>query len=481
MSGIAALHINHVELYETTRNGVPTFRLICPDHTMVEFFDEWAYKLAKAMAFKSTRTYCYAVKDLLNYVHQVSVQSGGLTALQLMDALDSYESYLVSGVYSSSSTARDAARVLGSKGLGGASVAVHFAGVNRFITASEAMREALLQMQEAGYISELAISMMPLTTTKYRDAPKKVSAAIKANSWLAGCIAGGVKKIRKKHLAPVSKPSSLAHTDEFGGDNKTFPIDKCGHLIQSADCLRDKVLWSLLAASGCRISEALTIMWDDIHIDIENPRNNKVFIIDPETRLNVLIRYIPEEKLNKLDHKGRVNPGTFLIEPFASMFWKYLGLYHDEQRAIEKATCRPVAHRFLIRNLRDGGPMPTSYQAVYERFNAAALKVTGVSYGFHSLRHMYGYYLVNHCPNPSGRDKFGLELKTVQYLMGHKSIKATERYARKDARMLEVTFSAINMLRMSTPNFSVVKVQIQHLENELKNLRASLNSDYKND
>lgn len=477
MNAVVSLRMNHVELFETTRNGTLTFRMICPDHTMTEFFDEWAYQLAKVKAFKTTRTYCYAVREMLNYIHQVSIQCGGLTALQLRDALDSYESYLVSGIYSTSSIAREAARVLGSRELGGASIAVHFAGVNNFITASEAMREALLQMQDSGYVSDIAISMMPLTTTRYMEAPRNVRAAIRANSWMAGCIAGGAKRIKKKHLSPVSKPSTVARTDEFGGDEKTFPIDKCRDLIENATCLRDKVLWSLLAASGCRISEALTVLWDDIHIDTDNPKNNKVFIVDPDTRLDVLIHYIPGHQLKKLDHKGRVKPDTFLIQPFASMFWHYLGLYDQEQRALEASRHRPVAHRFLFRNLRDGGPMATSYQAVYERFRSAAQKITGMSYGFHSLRHMYAYYLVNHCPNPVGHNKFGLDLKTVQVFMGHKSIKATERYARKDIKMLEATFATINMLRMSTANYSVTHVQIQHLENELKRLKLSLQGD----
>ncbi len=55
-------------------------------------------------------------------------------------------------------------------------------------------------MQASGYISDVAVSLMPLTTESYRGAPKSVSAAIKANSWLAGCLAGGAKKIKAKHL-----------------------------------------------------------------------------------------------------------------------------------------------------------------------------------------------------------------------------------------------------------------------------------------
>lgn len=468
---------NHVELFETTRNGKPTFRMICLDRTMTDFFDEWAYQLALARSFNTLRTYCYSVRELLNFIYQVSLQCNGLTALQLRDALDSYESYLVFGTKSESLIAREAATVLGDRNLGSESIGVHFAAVNRFITASESAREALLDMQSSGYISDSAVSIIPLTAASYKDAPKKVMAAVKANSWLAGCLAGGMKKIKVKHLAAKSKPSLLARTDEFGGDEKAFPIDKCKELIASATCLRDKLLWSLVAASGCRISEALTMMWADIHIDTENPKNNKVFIIDPDSRRAELINYLTEVQINKLDHKGRTDPDTFLIEPFSSMFWQYLGLYSEEQRALERSRHRPVTHTFLFRNLRNGSPMAGSYQSVWERFRPAALKITGKNYGFHSLRHMYGYYLANHCPNPTSRNNFGLDLKVVQKLLGHRSITSTERYARKDARMLEATFAAINMLRMDTPNYSVATAQIKHLENELQQLKLSLKQD----
>ena len=473
--------MRHYELYETTRNGIPTFRLLSPDPLMSEFFDSWAYQLAKARKFKTVKAYSYAAVDMLGYTHQVGLNNGRLTPMLLGEALDCYESYLVFGTESDSPIARDAARVLGSKNLAGASVGLHRAGCNNFIEASEAMRDGLLQMQESGYVSDVAASMVPLFSAKHADAPRRVSAAIKANSWLAGCIAGGVKNIKKQRVSPRSKAPTMAHTDSFGGDYKAFPIDKCVALIDSTDCLRDKVLWSFLAASGCRVSEALTVLMDDIVIDIENPAQNRVYIVDPDTRREFLIKFIPERLLNKLDHKGRDKPETFLIEPFASIFWMNLALYHEEQIAKEKQRHRPVLHPFLFRNLRDGGAMPSSYQAVWERFNKAALKVTGTSYGFHSLRHMYAYYLVNHCPNPRDPKRFGLDLKMVQQFLGHKSITSTERYARKDARMLEATFAALNMLRMSASNFSVAKVQLQHLENEVDQIKKSLNEGRDND
>lgn len=157
-------------------------------------------------------------------MHQVSIYNYGLTPTLLNDALDSYESYLVFGASSDAPIASEAAKALGSQKISGASVGVHLVAVNRFIAASETMRDGLLQMQRSDYVSEAAISMMPLTITKHSDTPKAVSASIKTNSWLAGCLAGGAKKIKMQNLAPKSKPSTLARTDEFGGMRKLFRL-----------------------------------------------------------------------------------------------------------------------------------------------------------------------------------------------------------------------------------------------------------------
>lgn len=468
------------ELMETTRNGVSTYRLVCADLMLRACFDDWIYKRAKSKKRKRPKSYAYAVKRFVNYIEVIDLLFGGLTPQLYADALDSYESFLVFGIDSESEIARKVAEVLKPNKLKAASVRLHFAAVNSFLAASESAHIGMGQLQDGGYISNLAISPLAEVVGQSRPTTSLERAAVKSRSWFAGCVAGGARKVKRTHLSAVAKPSTLAHTDCSGGDELAFPIDKCAELIASATCLRDAVLWSFLAASGCRISEALTLQRDDIVLSFDDASFKKVYIVDPASRRDELSRHLPESTINQISHKGRQTTDTWLIEPFASMFWIALNEYMEEQQGLEKKRLRPVFHNFLFRNLRNGKPMPTSYQAVWERFKVAALRVTGRSYGFHSLRHMYGYYLLNHCPNPMNIRQFGMDLKTVQHLMGHASIQSTERYARRDAKMLEATFSAINMLRMSASNFSVLNVQIKHLENEVEALKAGLkkgNSD----
>lgn len=455
-----------LSLVETVRNGKPTFRLIHPDASMCDFFDGWAYQLACQTKYRTVRTYCYAVKDFLEFIEVVSIQGGGLTSVSLKDALDCYEGFLVFGVESDSIIAKSAAKVLGTKSLSGNSVVTHFAAVNRFLEASEIVRIAILELERSGYVSGNLVSLLPGITSAYADVPKQVAVAIRRNSWFAGCLYGGVRRIKRAGLSPRSAKRILAFSDDYGGDDKVFPIDKCSELIRGASCLRDKLLWSFLAASGCRISEALALLLDDVDAE-----KRKVVIVDPDTRRDVLIKYMSESEIDKLGHKGRCAVETYLIEPFASMFWGYLDEYIEDEREKTRYRHRPVSHRFLFRNLVTGEHMATSYQTVWERFHSDAEEVAGTSYGFHALRHMYAYYLVNYCPTSNG---YGLDLKTVQILLGHSSVKYTEVYARKDARLLQVTLDALNMFRMADCGFSVAGARIKYMEAELAQLKFAL-------
>lgn len=463
---------SYFSLQETVRNGRTTFRLVSDDDVMNDFFDTWAYGLTKTLKYKSIKSYCRAARLFLDYIREISEQRGELTPYVLLDALDSYESFLVFGDRSDSAIASAAAKNIGSHALEDKSVDAHFTGVNRFIDASETFRREMLELERSGYLPKGTASVIPLTTSKHIQAASEVKAAIKSNSWLAGCLSGGAKTIKRVGLSRTGQSSNVAYTDAHGGDEKAFPIDLCASLINSTACLRDKTLWSLIAASACRISEALTMQIDDIVINPDDASQNKVLIIDPDTRRQKLINFMTAAEIDKLDHKGRTTPTTYLIEPFASMFWRNLSLYVEDERQKERTRLNAITHRFLFRNLKTGAPIPLSYQSVYERFHKAALAVTGSSYGFHSLRHMSAYYLINHCPHPTRLNEFGLDIYKVQKYLGHKSIESTKIYARQDSKLLETTMAAMNMMRMQNASFSVTSVLIKHFENLIETLKS---------
>lgn len=452
-------------LIPITKNDKKTFTLVSNDKVMDDFFENWCFTLTRKKKFKTVKAYAGYNRVFLELLQFVTQLHGELTPLLLSQTIENYESYLVFGTSSENPVIAQAARVLGNRNLSGSSVGVALAALNSFVDASERLRLGMLEMEANGYISSQQLSGFSLAQTIKMETPTSVRAAIKKNSWLAGCLAGGARRIQRVGLSAISKPSTLAHTDSYGGDELAFPIDKCKELIESAPSKRDKMLWSLLAASGARFSEAVTMLNDDVKVDID-PAFNRVLIVDPTERHNVLIKYISSAEINALPHKGRTHPQTFLIEPFASMFWIALDEYRTELRT--QRLMAPVRHDFLVRSLVDGEPMHNSYQSLYERFHKAALKLTQRSYGFHSLRHMYGYYLVNHCPNPNPHShrKYGLELSLVQQLMGHALIKTTKRYARQDVHLLQAALAAANFARMSGGPKTILEARIEYHKQE---------------
>lgn len=461
-----------LKLVPTVRNGLKTFRFSTLNEMQDRFLDNWAYKLAREYSYRTVKAYCYAVKKFLTYIFALVELEGSISSQRLQEALHAYESYLVFGSRSDNDIAKKVALLVGSPGLAGASVISHLAGVNKFIDASEQLNCALDELESKGAITSRHLTGFSLETSVGTAVTSTVRAALKRNTWLGACIAGGANRIKRAGLRPASKQPEIAYMDEYGGDEKTFPIDKCVELIESTNSLRDKVLWSLLSASGCRISEALTMLKEDIDLAPRALDKKRIYVVDPSTRRDKLIEYISETTINQLPCKGRDKSQTFLIEPFASLFWKYLVEYLKDEKNKDRLRGGGCHHGFLIRNLLTGEPMCLSYQALLERFQKKAFEVTGSTYGFHSLRHMYGYYLVNHCPNPNenSRRSFGLDLHMVKQYMGHRDINTTRKYAREDVQMLHATVAASNLIRMGGGPQTIRQTQIAFLKQELVRL-----------
>lgn len=453
-----------------TKNGKKTFTLVSNDKVMDDFFENWCFMLSKKHSFRTMKAYAGYNRVFLELLQLTTHLHGDLSAALLSETIENYESFLVFGTSSEIPMIARAAEIMGNRNLSGSSVGVALAALNSFVEASERFRLGLLELEAHGYIKSRNLSGFSLAQAVKIETTSSVRNAIKRNSWLAGCLAGGARKIKRAGLSAISKPSTLAHTDQYGGDEYAFPIDRCKELIESAPCARDKMLWSLLAATGARISEALTMLNEDIKPQIDLT-NSRVMIIDPNTRRNILIKYMAASDIDALPHKGRAHPETFMIEPFASMFWIALEEYKAEIRA--QRLMAPVRHNFLVRNLVNGEPMHSSYQSLYERFSKAAFDLTKRPYGFHSLRHMYGYYLVNHCPNPNPHSnrRYGFELSMVQQLMGHALIKTTRRYARQDAHLLQAALSAANLARLSGGPKTMLEARIAYHQQEIKQLQ----------
>jgi integrase/recombinase XerD len=258
------------------------------------------------------------------------------------------------------------------------------------------------------------------------------SMAMIGNSLLASVISGGPKLIEMVVL-PTPTP-------ELKYDNsRAFPFDKVNVLISNLTTFRDKALYAFCAASGCRVSEALQLLWIDIDMSKQT-----VKLIDPKSRPHSpSYSILSSLERDSLVWKGRSTNATLLIDPFASIFFESLASYMKSEYIPHGK------HDFIFQystNGKRGVPYflcaASSRNGVLKR----AINISGVKgvAGPHSLRHMYGTYLLNYFPRPDGT--YGLPIGMVQKLMGHKTLKATEKYARYDTDLIEVELCYANRM-----------------------------------
>ncbi|MBI6750750.1 tyrosine-type recombinase/integrase [Pseudomonas syringae] len=265
--------------------------------------------------------------------------------------------------------------------------------------------------------------------------------AHKANSWVAAVIRDSLNAILPKRkndtLFPQAKRRDRKN-DKQPFKKIPYPIEYSVDLVRQAKpqkaktFYRDMTLYALLAATGARSSEALQIRMPDIDDD-----DFAIFLRDPFARKTP---GITEEEHKSLAWKGRATEVTYMIEPFARIFWdnleKYLALEYNSS----------VGHDFLFQS-SDGRPYFASDRSSRDKtFKNYAKKsgianITGVS--LHSLRHMYGTYTLNYMPVP-GQATPGFPITYVKILMGHASVTSTMKYAKHDTDIIDAYLQHAN-------------------------------------
>jgi integrase len=370
-------------------------------------------KHLKSKGYSSNTIVSYGghVFRFINYLYKAAdLTEGALDRDRIEDIISSYSSYLIHGQQSSNELS--------------CQIAIDNEKINTTsyssllpIDASLTYFIKLFELKQLGTSDDLLNSFLN-TTTRYLSSFEKKN--IHKNSMLAGVISHSLVNDEKSRMGVLSfsrrKGKKVLHA------TRSFDLDKVIHLIDSASNLRDKALYALLAASGCRTHEALQITIDDI-----NPKTQEVILRSYEDDKRKL-QGLTNEEIGKLSWKGRNTEQTFLIEPFKSLFFKYISEYMKKER-----NCI-AGHRFIFQNYKTKRPHFCSDRSSrIKQFKQAATKA-GVEdlYGIspHSLRHMYGFYVLNYLQLSDG--KYGLSAPVVKVLMGHASFSSTELYAKHD-------------------------------------------------
>jgi len=378
--------------------------------------------------------------------------------------IESYEDFLIFGESSSNELAKRIAISLTSPKVSKRTAIAMLAPAKMFLKLSEMLHQKLLQLVEHGLIDSDYIAPPLLENFNIsRKLSRFEKKALNRKSMIAGVVSGGSKIISLDIL------SSKGYEANDFEEDRAFPIDRVVELIDSSKSYRDKTLWAALAATGGRISEVLQILWQDVNIS-----ERQIKLINPNKRLTSgAYNGLTPDEVSLLSWKGRESSQTMLIAPFADLFFQYLELYVKHEH-IHHGT-----HEFIFQIIspkRLGKPLFTAdYSSIFENFKRALSRTSVIdqlSLSPHSLRHMYGVYLLNYFPTMDGG--FGLPLESVRAYMGHKVIESTKKYARKDKDLIAIELEFANKIMVENGAKSIQQIRVEVLQTNLERAKALL-------
>lgn len=429
--------LKNVSLVETSSDGKQSWRLLDPNGCPIKAFAVFAKSLERG-SLNTRANYCRWLAEFIDYLFEAAVwttadSNDSVSHDDLVEVIDAYDEYLVFGGDSGKDVARRVNITLPSPRITKSSSATKHAAIRRFLKLSERVRTQMLEIMRSGGES-IAIDKQQLFIGigERHKIQKFQRTALVANSMLAGVIEGGPRMIEECILPTTAPDITYDH-------ERAFPFDKVGETLSNLTTYRDKALYAFCAASGCRISEALQLLWEDLDTATQTVR-----LVDPKSRPNSG-SYLALEPIAR-DHlvwKGRSTPVTLLIDPFATMFFEALALYlHHEYVPHGR-------HNFIFQyesGVDLGAPYFLAAASSRNGVLNRAIRLAAIEHvkNPHSLRHMYGTYLLNYFPRPDGT--YGLPLGLVQKLMGHRQAKDTAKYARHDKDLIDAELKYANFV-----------------------------------
>lgn len=430
--------MKNVSLIETQKDGKRSWRLLDPAGQPIASFDAFAISLLKKHSVNTRISYCRHLAEFFDFLYEAadSLSKKGAAGFDrdiLAKVIEAYDDYLVLGKDADSAIAQSVNETMPSPCVSNQSSAIKHAPVRKFLRLSERVRRQMFELTTAG-VKSFDATGLPLfpRVGEHKAISGYQRAAMVGNSLLASVISRG-PKLLEEDILPNSTP------DITYDHSRAFPFDKVATLINNLTTYRDKALYSFCAASGCRISEALQLLWEDIDTKFQTVR-----LIDPKSRPHsASYKVLAPLERERLVWKGRATTTTLLIEPFASMFFDSLAAY------LKSEYVPHGKHQFVFQYSTGGQRGVPYFLCAASSRNGVlkrAIKLSGVKgvEGPHSLRHMYGTYLLNYFPRPDRT--YGLPMGIVQKLMGHKTQRATEKYARHDWDLIETELRYANLI-----------------------------------
>lgn len=451
------MSLQNVQRIASQHAGKASWRLLDQNGLSISVFDEYCRHISDE-SFSTKQRYAIVVSRFIDYLYEVGVLGGPPVSRRVVnEAIGYYLLLLAHGESISLAVSPDdlahegetdhekreealraVARRLKITCLRPGSWSNTLAALNRFLRLCTLLENEAREL--AQFKGGLALDLVEASSMDYMPLLQAVDGCIRLNRQEVehikhSSMLGGVIRFRGSELnRPRGLSASRKKSKQQDLEALDFPMQHFSALLEATGSWRDKALWTLLAASGIRRSEALNLEWH--HVDFEN---ETVYVLDPEfTRYG---RDIPEsERAQRF--KGRAVSWTYLRQPYRSWFFQYLLEYRQHEYILpadgNDYVFQYLKERFQGRPLREAAD-----STLNEAFTSVVRKarIPGPPmapdhvWTAHSLRHAFGMFMLNDFEVP-GQTHPGLTEAEVQLLMGHEDINSTRRYARPTQKRL---------------------------------------------
>lgn len=391
-------------------------------------------------------------------------QSAKTSSTLLAEIILSYPDYLTLGSKSSAPIARDTATATGHTPIKPQSANRNLSSVNGFIDASANAHQKLKEAKMLGLIDidvpSENIHAELLTRRKLSLSERK---RLQQQSVLCQVMRGGAKYTKTRLFSIKALPKG-GHTAEY----KYFPVSHIEPLLDAAPTYRDRALWALMFGTGLRVSEATQLLVTDVDIVSET-----LNVFSYRNRIECF-EGIKDEDINRLSFKGRETEEAYFIYPFNKIFFESITKYLRLERP------KGLEHNYLFvtnSNRSRGRPLfatsrsnrGSSFKKIQETIECPLKNNIDKRYTLHSLRHFYGYWLLNFHRTADGHS---FSLLEVQNMMGHANIESTKKYAVTDKIVAQEKMRLANLVLQNKSINSDKNMLLEHKQKIISDLIA---------
>ncbi len=439
---------------ETSHNGHISWKLEKLDGTPVPAFEIFCQKNS-GYKFPTQKRYAEVVARFIDYLQEAQVFAEEVKASHLNRAIEAYPVLLRDGSTETALRIRksnsdlwlaEVAERLDWAPIAPKSFDNTMPGINRFLRLSENLaREAHEKASLLGIKSIDRYTPLIDAVTGTELLSQFEIAEMKQNTMF-----GNVAKYAEKGIQRARGVRAHGRSNNGSSIHLDFPREYLAALIENASTWRDKCLWLMLGATGIRTSEALNLLLDDIDFEAQ-----RIYVFDPNGRRAQMGESHPQ----RTRFKGRQMAYTYLIPDLRKDLFFALRQY----LSLEFVPCYKQGEsayffQYVEPKYRGKPFVDASASTLTQSFKRAVkaakipLSIGHASWTPHSLRHMYGVYMVNDFPLNPQLGQYGLPLVDVQMMMGHSSIKVTAHYARSKRRRLEAKLEAADQAMLGMSN-----------------------------